>query len=174
MGPVEMENHVWPSSAFHFTYLAAWCLRAGTSLTLDSQKASISNGGLVGLEYTKKPCYTLKIKIQLIRIFHTPTIVRGQLLAISVKSESTDVGKQCKTTANANASEAVMSHSENAGSLYQGRYVLRAGTPPYGTYPITSTARRSSWSSSMYRLMGSHRLSLAMILTLSKPLLSRV
>ena len=65
VGPVEMENHVlyiscslvpesWYKLNFRF-----------------SKKASISNGGLVGLEYTKKPCYTLKIKIQLIRIFHT-------------------------------------------------------------------------------------------------------
>lgn len=43
-----------------------------------------------------------------------------------------------------------------------------------GSYPITSTALLSSGSSSREKVMGSHRLSLAMILTLSRPLLSRV
>jgi hypothetical protein len=61
------------------------------------------------------------------------------LLAISVKSEITDVGKQCKTTANPNASGAVMSHSEDAGGIYQGSHVLRArkasiGDVPYHVY----------------------------------------
>lgn len=41
-------------------------------------------------------------------------------------------------------------------------------------YPITSTALWSSRSSRTKRVIGSHKLSLAMILTLSKPLLSRV
>ncbi len=42
------------------------------------------------------------------------------------------------------------------------------------SYPITSTALLSSASCCRDMAMGSHRLSLAMILTLSRPLLSRV